>query len=77
MPSALIIDGHPDARSLTAELARRYAAAHGDARILALRDLEFDPSLRFGYRQRMELEPDLIDAKRALAEAATLSLIHI
>ena len=66
MPSALIIDGHPDARSLTAELARRYAAAHGDARILALRDLEFDPSLRFGYRQRMELEPDLI-----------LSLIHI
>ncbi|MEX0161457.1 MULTISPECIES: NAD(P)H-dependent oxidoreductase [unclassified Microbacterium] len=72
MPSALIIDGHPDARSLTAELARRYAAEHGDARILALRDLEFDPSLRFGYRQRMELEPDLIDAKRALAEAATV-----
>lgn len=72
MSSALIIDGHPDARSLTAELARRYAAAHGDARILALRDLDFDPSLRFGYRQRMELEPDLIDAKRALAEAATV-----
>ena len=72
MSSALIIDGHPDARSLTAELARRYAAAHGDARILALRDLDFDPSLRFGYRQRMELEPDLIDAKRALADAATV-----
>lgn len=72
MSSALIIDGHPDARSLTAELARRYAAAHGDARILALRDLDFDPSLRFGYRQRMELEPDLIDAKQALAEAATV-----
>ncbi len=72
MSSALIIDGHPDARSLTAELARRYAAAHGDGRILALRDLDFDPSLRFGYRQRMELEPDLVDAKRALAEAATV-----
>jgi putative NADPH-quinone reductase len=72
MSTALIIDGHPDARSLTAELARRYAAGHGDARILAVRDLEFDPSLRFGYRQRMELEPDLIDAKRALAEAATV-----
>lgn len=72
MSSALIIDGHPDALSLTAELARRYAAAHGDARILALRDLDFDPSLRFGYRQRMELEPDLIDAKRALAEATTV-----
>lgn len=72
MSSALIIDGHPDARSLTAELARRYAAAHGDARIIALRDLDFDPSLRFGYRERMQLEPDLIDAKRALAEAATV-----
>lgn len=72
MSSALIIDGHPDARSLTAELARRYAAAHGDARILALRDLDFDPSLRFGYRQRMELEPDLVAAKRAMAEAATV-----
>lgn len=72
MSSALIIDGHPDARSLTAELARRYAAAHGDARVLALRDLDFDPSLRFGYRQRMELEPDLVDAKRALAEAQTV-----
>lgn len=72
MPSALIIDGHPDAGSLTAELARRYAAAHGDARVLALRDLDFDPSLRFGYRRRMQLEPDLIDAKRALAEARTV-----
>lgn len=72
MPSALIIDGHPDAGSLTAELARRYAAAHGDARVLALRDLDFDPSLRFGYRRRMQLEPDLIDAKRALAGARTV-----
>ena len=75
MPSALIIDGHPDARSLSAELARRYAAAHGDARILALRDLDFDPSLRLGYRERMELEPDLIDAKQALREAATVVVV--
>ncbi|WP_091227577.1 NAD(P)H-dependent oxidoreductase [Microbacterium sp. 3J1] len=72
MPSAVVIDGHPDARSLTAELARRYAAAHGDARILALRDLDFDPSLRHGYRERMELEPDLIEAKRALRGAETV-----
>lgn len=72
MASALIIDGHPDARSLTAELARRYADAHGDAEVLALRDLEFDLSLRFGYRERMTLEPDLVDAKRALHEAQTV-----
>ena len=72
MTTALIIDGHPDARSLTAELARRYAAGHGDARVLALRDLDFDPHLRFGYRERMPLEPDLADAKRALHAAETV-----
>lgn len=72
MTAALVIDGHPDARSLTAELARRYAGAHGDARVLALRDLDFDPSLRFGYRERMELEPDLVDARQALHGAATV-----
>jgi NAD(P)H dehydrogenase (quinone) len=74
MITALVLDGHPDARSLTAELARRYAAAHGDARVLAIRDLAFDPSLRFGYRDRMELEPDLADAKRMLSEAASVTV---
>ncbi|WP_406248587.1 NAD(P)H-dependent oxidoreductase [Microbacterium sp. M] len=72
MTTALIIDGHPDARSLTAELARRYAAGHGNARVLALRELDFDPHLHFGYRERMLLEPDLSDAKRALREADTV-----
>lgn len=69
---ALVIDGHPDARSLTASLAQRYVAGHGDARLLALRDLDFDPHLRFGYRERMTLEPDLVDAKQALREADSI-----
>ncbi|WAA65768.1 NAD(P)H-dependent oxidoreductase [Microbacterium oxydans] len=68
MPT-LVIDGHPDALSLTAAIARRYADGHGDARVLALRDLDFDPNLRFGYRARTTLEPDLVEAKRALHEA--------
>ena len=72
MTTALIIDGHPDARSLTAELARRYAAGHGDTRVLALRDLDFDPHLRFGYRERMPLESDLAEAKSALHQADTV-----
>ncbi|KNY05803.1 NAD(P)H-dependent oxidoreductase [Microbacterium sp. GCS4] len=75
MTTALVLDGHPDARSLTAELARRYAAAHGDARVLAVRDLAFDPSLRFGYRERMDLEPDLADAKRMLHEASSVTVM--
>ncbi|MCE4027740.1 NAD(P)H-dependent oxidoreductase [Microbacterium sp. Au-Mic1] len=72
MSAALVIDGHPDARSLTAALARSYAEAHGDARVLALRDLDFDPILRFGYRERMTLEPDLVDAREALHAARTI-----
>jgi len=72
MSAALVIDGHPDARSLTAALARRYAEAHGDARVLALRDLAFDPNLRFGYRERMTLEPDLVEAREALHAARTI-----
>ncbi|MCS3843157.1 NAD(P)H-dependent oxidoreductase [Microbacterium sp. AK031] len=72
MPSALIIDGHPDAESLTASIAQRYADGYGDARLLALRDLDFDPHMRFGYRERMPLEPDLADAKQAMQEAKTI-----
>lgn len=75
MPSALVIDGHPDAESLTSSLAQRYATGYGDARLLALRDLEFDPHMRFGYRQRMPLEPDLADAKRAMQEAKTIIIM--
>ena len=70
--TALVIDGHPDAHSLTAALAQRYAEGHGDARVLALRDLDFDPHLRFGYRKRTPLEPDLVDAKLAIREAETI-----
>jgi len=72
MSAALVLDGHPDARSLTAALTRRYAEAHGDARVLALRDLVFDPILRFGYRERMTLEPDLVEAREALHAARTI-----
>lgn len=70
--TALVIDGHPDSRSLTAELAQRYAQGHGDARVIALRELDFDPNMRFGYRERMPLEPDLAAVKHALAAADTV-----
>lgn len=75
MPTTLVIDGHPDGLSLTAELSRRYAGAHGDAHVLALRELDFDPHLRFGYRERMRLEPDLIAAKSLLHSAANIVVI--
>lgn len=68
--TALVLDGHPSADSLTSALARRYADAHGDARLLAVRDLDFDPVLQRGYRQRQDLEPDLADALDALLAAS-------
>ncbi|WP_261164780.1 NAD(P)H-dependent oxidoreductase [Microbacterium sp. Marseille-Q6965] len=70
MSRTLVIDGHPDPDSLVASLARHYAQAHGDARILALRDLEFDPVLRRGYHAEQPLEPDLQEALDAIFAAS-------
>ena len=66
---AIVIDGHPNPDSLTAAIASRYAAEHGDAELLVLRDLEFDPILRVGYRGEQLLEPDLVDARAAIERA--------
>lgn len=67
--TALVIDGHPNSESLCAALARSYADGHGNTRILALRDLDFDVHMRWGYTRRQELEPDLIDAWQAILAA--------
>lgn len=67
--TTLIIDGHPNPDSLCAEIARRYSVAHGDAHVLALRDLEFDQNMRFGYTRRQELESDLQHAWQLLLDA--------
>lgn len=69
MPATLVIDGHPNADSLTTALARRYVEAHGDAQLVSVRDLDFDVHLRHGYRAHMPLEPDLERVKHALHDA--------
>lgn len=66
---ALVIDGHPNPDSLTAALARRYAEAFDDATVLAVRDLEFDPSLRHGYQGEQSPEPDIISAQSLIERA--------
>lgn len=73
--SALVIDAHPNPDSLTAALARSYADGHGDARLLPLRGLEFDTHLRFGYTQRMPIEPDLADARQAIRDADHIVIV--
>lgn len=54
---------------MCAAIAARYAAAHADARVLAVRDLDFDQNMRFGYTRRQELEPDLQLAWQGLLDA--------
>lgn len=67
--STLVIDGHPNPESLCAALAVSYAASHGDANLLAVRDISFDPNMRYGYTQRQEVEADLELAWQQLVEA--------
>lgn len=68
MPT-LVIDGHPNPDSLTAALARRYADAHPDAELLAVRDLGIDPILHRGLRGDQPLEPELVRAAERIVAA--------
>ncbi len=73
MKNILIINGHPDAQSYNQALADAYYSALRDeankAEIIHIRDLEFNPSLAFGYRKRMNLEPDLLEAIEKIKKA--------
>lgn len=73
--STLVIDGHPNPDSLCAALAVAYADAHGDATVLAVRDLAFDPNLRLGYTHRQELEPGLEFAWQQILAADHLVVV--
>jgi len=70
MRNVLVIDSHPDPQSLTACLAASYAEGAGETAVpLVLRDLDFDLTLRTGYRAPQVLEPDLVRAQELIAWA--------
>lgn len=73
MKHILIINGHPDKQSYNYALSEAYktGAQKTDAIIsqINISDLNFNPNLQFGYRQRTELEPDLIDAIEKIKNA--------
>ena len=58
----LVIQGSPDEGSYSHELATAYAdearSAGHDVRMIDLATEDFDPVLRYGYRQHMEDESD-------------------
>ncbi|SDI37122.1 NAD(P)H-dependent oxidoreductase [Chryseobacterium jejuense] len=66
MKKIVVINGHPDQESFNAVIAESYInsakASGAEVRYIAIGQLNFNPNLQFGYRQRMELEPDLVKA---------------
>ena len=80
MKTILVIDGHPDAESLCASMASTYTKASLKAgfetKLIALRDLEFNPILKHGYRKRTELEPDLLETIEYLKDAKHLVFVY-
>ena len=77
-----ILLGHPDGgpEPLSRKIADAYevaaAAAGHEVRRLNLADLSFDPSLHKGYRERMELEPDLVKVQEYLAWSEHFVLVY-
>ncbi len=80
MKKFLIINGHPDKQSLCFELAKRYRAgadsAGAECQLVNLTELKFNPVLTSGYRERSELEPDLLMMQRYIMECDHLVLVY-
>lgn len=76
----LVINGHPDAESFNHALADAYvkgAQESGAAiEVIDIGTLNFNPNLQYGYRQRTELEPDLLDAQQKILWAEHIVFIH-
>jgi NAD(P)H dehydrogenase (quinone) len=76
----LLILGHPDLESFNQALYAAYkkGALRSGAEIEEIRvgELQFDPSLRFGYRKRMNLEPCLLEAQKKIIWCDHIMLIY-
>jgi len=80
MKKIVVINGHPDKGSFNSAIAHSYIKAAMDSgsevRYIAIGELDFNPNLQFGYRQRMELEPDLVKALEDLQWSEHQVWIH-
>ncbi len=80
MKKVLIINGHPDKESFNFALAEAYRKGAEESgteiKEINIRELNFNPNLQFGYRQRMELEPDLLEAQSKIKWADHLVWIY-
>lgn len=62
--------GHPDKESFCNALAEAYETgareSNAEVKRINIADLSFDPSLRKGYKEKQELELDLINAQESI-----------
>ena len=80
MKKILIINGHPDKESFNHGISEAYkvGAIQSGATVkeLKIAELRFDPNLKFGYRKRTALEPDLLDAQEKIKWAEHLVWVY-
>jgi NAD(P)H dehydrogenase (quinone) len=80
MKKILVINAHPNAESFNHALVEAYVSgakkAGAEVKTLTIAELDFNPSLQFGYQKRMELEPDLIHTQELILWAEHLVWIH-
>ncbi|WP_337099202.1 NAD(P)H-dependent oxidoreductase [Paenibacillus sp. YIM B09110] len=76
----LVITGHPDTESFCSALSQAYIEGAKEqavqVRTLHMGELEFEPNLKFGYRQRTELEADLLKAQELIRWADHIVLVY-
>lgn len=76
----LIIQGHPDPQSFNFALHNSYklGAINSGAEVqeIFVGELDFNLNLKFGYRQRTELEPCLLEAQKKISWADHIVCIH-
>ncbi|MCE4066997.1 NAD(P)H-dependent oxidoreductase [Chryseobacterium gleum] len=80
MKKIAIINGHPHKDSFNFGVAEAYklgaVASGAEVREIVIRNLDFNPNLQFGYKKRMELEPDLLKAWEIIQWADHLVWVH-
>jgi NAD(P)H dehydrogenase (quinone) len=75
----LVINGHPDPESYCSALSKAYIAGAEDSaaiRTIEMSRIRFDPNLKQGYRQRTDLEPDLLAAQDMIRWADHLVFVY-
>jgi NAD(P)H dehydrogenase (quinone) len=80
MKKILIINGHPDIESFCTALAEQYRIgadlSGADCKLINLTELDFSPILKYGYRKRTDLEPDLQNMWDLITQADHLVFVY-